>query len=122
MMRVKAIDTVQPIYGLTAFALLLGFLVTGRLSVVLPISGVIAAKIAVDLAFHLWSVYLYRRWTNDRRSSRLPMAILASIIEPFSFQLLRHTGATLGWLHVLIARHSWGVQERTGLVDRKDAP
>ncbi|MGN6232955.1 MAG: glycosyltransferase family 2 protein [Trinickia sp.] len=122
MMPVKAIDTVQPIYGLTAFALLLGFLVTGRLSVVLPISGVIAAKIAVDLAFHLWSVYLYRRWTNDRRSSRLPMAILASIIEPFSFQLLRHTGATLGWLHVLIARHSWGVQERTGLVDRKDAP
>ncbi|RDU99630.1 glycosyltransferase family 2 protein [Trinickia dinghuensis] len=117
MMPVKAIDTVQPIYGLTAFALLLAFIVTGRFSVVLPISGVIAAKIVVDLAFHLWSVYLYRRWTNDRRGLRLPMAILASIAEPFSFQLLRHAGAALGWVHLLSARRHWGTQERTGIVD-----
>jgi hypothetical protein len=116
MMPVKAIDTLQPVYGLTAFALLLLFLFTGRLALALPVSGVIAAKIVVDLAFHLWSVHLYRRWTGDRGSSRLPMAILASIIEPFTFQLLRHLGATLGWLHVLTARTSWGVQERTGLV------
>ena len=116
MMPVKAIDTLQPVYGLTAFVLLLVFLFTGRLALALPVSGVIGAKIVVDLAFHLWSVHLYRRWTADRRSARLPMAILASIIEPFTFQLLRHTGATLGWLHVLTARTSWGVQERTGLV------
>ncbi|MFW6073874.1 MAG: glycosyltransferase family 2 protein [bacterium] len=117
MMPVKAIDTLQPVYGLTAFALLLMFLFTGRFSTALPVFGVIVAKIVADLAFHLWSVHLYRRWTGDRRSSRLPMAVLACIVEPFSFQLLRHTGAALGWLHALTARKSWGVQERAGLVD-----
>ena len=118
MMPVKAIDTLQPIYGLTAFMLLLVFVFTGRLDIALPVSGVIIAKIAVDLAFHIWSVYLYRRWTSDHRGSHLSMALLAALAEPFSFQLLRHTGAALGWLHFLSARKSWGVQERTGLVDR----
>ncbi|HEV3105944.1 MAG TPA: glycosyltransferase family 2 protein, partial [Trinickia sp.] len=59
MMPVKAIDTLQPIYGLTAFILLLFFVFTGQLSIALPVSGVIIAKIVVDLAFHVWSVYLY---------------------------------------------------------------
>lgn len=118
MMPVKAIDTLQPIYGLTAFMLLLIFLFTGRLAIALPVSGVILAKIVLDLAFHVWSVYLYRRWTADRHGSRLSTAILAAIAEPFSFQLLRHAGAALGWLHFLGGRKSWGVQERTGLVDR----
>jgi cellulose synthase/poly-beta-1,6-N-acetylglucosamine synthase-like glycosyltransferase len=118
MMPVKAIDTLQPIYGLTAFVLLLVFLLTGRLEIALPVSGVIVAKIVVDLAFHLWSVHLYRRWTLDRRGSHLSMAILAALAEPFSFQLLRHTGAALGWVHFLSARKSWGVQKRTGLVVR----
>jgi cellulose synthase/poly-beta-1,6-N-acetylglucosamine synthase-like glycosyltransferase len=116
MMPVKAIDTLQPIYGLTAFMLLLWFLCTGRLAIALSISGVIAAKIVVDLAFHLWSVHLYRRWTADRQGSHLSMAILAALAEPFSFQLLRHTGAALGWLHFLSGRRSWGTQPRTGLV------
>jgi hypothetical protein len=118
MMPVKAIDTLQPIYGLTAFVLLLYFLFTGRFEVALPVSGVILAKIAIDLAFHLWSVDLYRRWTSDRRGSHFPMAILAALAEPFSFQLMRHTGAALGWVHFLRARKSWGAQERTGLVER----
>ncbi|RQU90581.1 glycosyltransferase family 2 protein [Burkholderia cepacia] len=115
MMPVKAVDTLQPVYGLAAFTLLPIFICTGRFSVLLPASGVIAAKIAIDLAFHIWSVHLYRRWTADHRSTRVSMAILASLIEPFSFQLLRHTGAALGWLHVLTARRYWGIQERTGL-------
>jgi hypothetical protein len=28
---------------------------------------------------------------------------------------MRHTGAALGWLHFLLGRRKWGVQERTGL-------
>ncbi|CAM2195531.1 Glycosyltransferase family 2 protein [Paraburkholderia kururiensis] len=117
MMPVKAIDTLQPIYGLTAFVLLLTFLFTGRIGIALSVSAVIVAKIGVDLAFHLWSVHLYRRWTGERRGSHFALAVLAALAEPFSFQLLRHTGAALGWLHLLTARKSWGVQERTGLVD-----
>ncbi|WP_206999720.1 glycosyltransferase family 2 protein [Trinickia mobilis] len=116
MMPVKAFDTLQPIYGLTAFVLLLMFLFTGRLGIALSVSGVILAKIVADLAFHLWSVHLYRRWTANRQGSHLSMAILAALAEPFSFQLLRHTGAALGWLHFLSGRRSWGAQQRTGLV------
>ena len=115
MLPVKAFDTVQPIYGLTAFALLLGFLFDGRFTIVLPVPAVIVGKIAIDLAFHLFSVHLYRRWSGDRTSSSFGMALLAAIFEPFSFQLMRHAGAALGWLHFLLRRRKWGVQQRTGL-------
>jgi len=115
MLPVKAFDTVQPIYGLTAFALLLGFLFTGRFTIVWPVLGVIVGKIVIDLAFHLYSVHLYRRWSGDRATSSFGMALLAALFEPFSFQLMRHSGAALGWLHFLLGRRKWGVQERTGL-------
>ena len=115
MLPVKAFDTVQPIYGLTAFALLIGFLFDGRFTIVLPVLGVIVGKIAIDLAFHLYSVHLYRRWSGDRTHSSFGMALLAAIFEPFSFQLMRHSGAALGWLHFLLGRRKWGVQKRAGL-------
>ncbi|WP_321946625.1 glycosyltransferase [Paraburkholderia sp. J10-1] len=115
MLPVKAFDTVQPIYGLTAFALLIGFLFDGRFTIVLPVLGVIVGKIAIDLAFHMYSVHLYRRWSGDRTHSSFGMAFLAAIFEPFSFQLMRHSGAALGWLHFLLGRRKWGVQNRTGL-------
>jgi hypothetical protein len=113
---VKAIDTMQPIYGLTAFALLLVFLFGGHGTLVLSIFGVIAAKTAIDLAYYLWCIHLYRRWTGQRVGSSLGMAMLAAIAEPFTFQLLRHTGAALGWLHFLRGGRVWGTQRRSGLV------
>jgi hypothetical protein len=116
MLPIKAIDTVQPIYGLTAFALLLGFLLTGEFTAFGPALAIIVGKILIDLAFHLWSVYLYRRWTHNTTSSGFGMALLAAITEPFTFQLLRHTGATLGWFQFLLGRKTWGVQHRAGLL------
>ena len=121
MLPVKAFDTMQPVYGLTAFALLLGFLFAGRFTIVWPVLGVIVGKIVIDLAFHLYSVYLYRRWSGDSAGSSFGMALLAAIFEPFSFQLMRHSGATLGWLHFLLGRRKWGAQERTGLNTRDDS-
>ncbi|NLP60836.1 glycosyltransferase family 2 protein [Paraburkholderia sacchari] len=115
MLPVKAFDTMQPIYGLTAFALLLGFLFDGRFTIVLPVLAVIVGKVVIDLAFHLFSVYVYRRWSGDRTNSSFGMALLAAIFEPFSFQLMRHAGAALGWLHFLLGRRKWGAQQRTGL-------
>lgn len=112
MLPVKAVDTLQPIYGLSAFFLLLYYLGTGRFGVLLPISGIIGGKILIDLAFHLWSVELYRRWIGDRTSARLGPAILAALAEPFSFQLLRHLGASWGWVVFLTGRRHWGVQRR----------
>jgi cellulose synthase/poly-beta-1,6-N-acetylglucosamine synthase-like glycosyltransferase len=116
MLPVKAADTLQPIYGLTAFALLVDYVLTGRVSVLWPVGFIITAKIFVDLCFHLWSVHLYRRWTGDRTTSAFGYAFLAAVIEPFSFQLLRHFGAALGWVMFLTGQRGWGRQVREGLV------
>jgi cellulose synthase/poly-beta-1,6-N-acetylglucosamine synthase-like glycosyltransferase len=116
MLPIKAIDTVQPIYGLTAFVLLLAFLAKGEVTAFGPALAFIVGKIVIDLAFHLWSVYLYRRWTRNVTSSNIGMALLAAITEPFTFQLLRHTGATLGWFQFMSRRKTWGVQHRAGVL------
>jgi cellulose synthase/poly-beta-1,6-N-acetylglucosamine synthase-like glycosyltransferase len=112
MLPVKAIDTMQPIYGLCAFALLIWYVCTGRIGVLIPAGGFILAKIILDLAFHAWSIKLYRNWAGSAARANMPLAILAAIIEPFSFQLLRHAGAAWGWLFFLTGRRNWGVQRR----------
>ncbi len=116
MLPVKAIDTLQPLYGLTAFVLLLSYLFGGRLSVLLPVSGVIAAKIAIDLAFHLASVRWYRHWIKDARRANFGAALLAALAEPFTFQLLRHSGAAMGWWSFLAGRGGWSQQDRKGVL------
>lgn len=114
MLPVKAFDTFQPVFGLTAFALLVTYLALGRVHVLAPVAIVIGAKIAIDLAFHLWSIRLYRHWAGGP-----PMgagaAVLASLVEPFSFQLLRHAGAAWGWVYFLGGKQTWGKQSRGGL-------
>ena len=116
MLPVKAIDTLQPLYGLTAFALLCVYLVEGRLSILAPVGGVIAVKIVIDFSFQLWAIHLYRCWVGDRRAASYGQAFIASVIEPFSFQLLRHLGAALGWLVFLSGRQTWGAQRRLGVL------
>jgi cellulose synthase/poly-beta-1,6-N-acetylglucosamine synthase-like glycosyltransferase len=112
MLPVKAIDTFQPIYGLCAFGFLLWYVFTGQLRLLLPVGGFIFAKIAIDLAFHIWSIRLYRNWVGGHTKPQFGLAVLASIVEPFSFQLLRHLGATLGWWSFLTGRRRWGVSKR----------
>ena len=85
MMPVKAIDTVQPIYGLTAFFLLIWFLAHGKLVLVGSVFSVITAKILIDFGFHLWSVHLYRRWTGDYSGSSFVYALLSSLASPSVF-------------------------------------
>ncbi len=114
MLPVKAIDTLQPLYGLTAFALLCSYAVQGRLTILEPVGGVIAAKILIDFSFQLWAIHLYRCWVGDRRVASFGHALVASIIEPFSFQLLRHLGAAWGWGVFLRGRQTWGSQRRVG--------
>jgi cellulose synthase/poly-beta-1,6-N-acetylglucosamine synthase-like glycosyltransferase len=115
MLPVKAIDTLQPLYGLTAFALLVFYAATRRLDIVAPVAAVIGAKIAIDLLFHLWSVHLYRRWVDDACRASFGWALVAALVEPFTFQLLRHTGAALGWVSFLTGQRHWGRQTRFGL-------
>jgi len=109
MLPIKALDTMQPIYGLTAFLLLVSFAVLGRLTIVVPVIAVIGAKIVIDIGFHLWWVHIYSRWTGQRAGlGGFGMAFLSALVEPFSFQLLRHAGATWGWCGFLTRRHRWG--------------
>lgn len=120
MLPVKAIDTLQPLYGLAAFFLLLTYLVRGDLGVLAPVAGVIGAKIVLDLAFHLWSVHLYRRWIGDRGDADMGQALVAALVEPFTFQILRHTGAAWGWWTFVTGHGTWGRQVRAGLLARND--
>ncbi|HEY0315576.1 MAG TPA: glycosyltransferase [Sphingomonas sp.] len=112
---IKALDTLQPIYGLAAFAILIGFIVTGRFRIALPILIIMIAKIIVDLSFHLWSLGLYKRWTGQTKGLGIGPALLASFAEPFSFQLLRHAGAVWGWIAFLSGRETWTRQIRTAI-------
>ena len=114
MLPVKAFDTLQPLYGLAAFALLIYFAAAGRLSVAGPVAALIATKIVIDIAFHLWSVRLYRRWVCDTTRASLGWALAAALVEPFTFQLLRHCGAALGWISFLTGSRRWGRQQRSG--------
>lgn len=112
---VKSLDRWQPLYGLAAFVVLAVLLVTGRFPIVLPILLIMLAKVAVDLAFHLWSITIYRRWTGQTEGLALGPALFASILEPFTFQLLRHIGAAWGWIAFLRGREVWVKQRRTAL-------
>jgi hypothetical protein len=108
MLPIKAVDTLQPVYGISAFVLLLWFLLSGR-PVLRPVLLVIGVKIVIDLCFHLWSLRLYARWVGRPiPRSRFALAVVAAVLEPFSFQLLRHSGAVWGWLSFLSGRLSWG--------------
>ena len=116
MLPVKAIDTLQPLYGLTAFFLLLDYAVTGRISVFAPVAALIGVKIAIDLVYHLISVQLYRRWVGDQHRAGFAGALLAALAEPFTFQLLRHTGAAWGWWVFLVGSGTWDQQGRQGML------
>ena len=122
MLPVKAADTLQPIYGLAAFGLLLGFALSGHVALVNPAVGVIGIKILIDFAFHLWSIHLYRRWAAPEARISYLSGLLAALVEPFSFQLLRHVGAAWGWVAFLTGARNWGQQKRFGLAQAAADP
>ncbi len=114
-MPVKTLDTLQPIYGIAAFIILAVLVLSGKFYLAWPILLVMIAKIIFDLAYHLWSLRLYARWTGQTEGLGWGWAIVAAILEPFTFQLLRHAGATWGWWMVLTGRETWGRQKRTAI-------
>ncbi|OQW55213.1 MAG: hypothetical protein A4S14_13275 [Proteobacteria bacterium SG_bin9] len=107
MLPVKVLDTMQPVFGVTAFALLCWYAISGQ-PVIWQILATIATKLGIDLVYHAWSVHLYHRWLGQRVSLKTwGLALAAALAEPFSFQLLRHAGATLGWISFLRRRNDW---------------
>jgi cellulose synthase/poly-beta-1,6-N-acetylglucosamine synthase-like glycosyltransferase len=114
MMPVKTLDTLQPIYGLTAFGILIYFIVIGKFLIALPILLVMLTKILIDLTFHLWSLGIYARWTGTPQFKLRP-ALLAVFAEPFSFQLIRHAGAVWGWVGFLGGSNTWRREHRSAI-------
>ena len=113
MLPVKAFDTMQPLYGLISIVLLIVYGLAGQVSVVGPVAVIISGKIGLDLLFYLWSLLLYRRWAGPAARVSLVSAVAAALIEPFSFQVLRHSGAALGWVSFLTGQRRWGSQARS---------
>jgi cellulose synthase/poly-beta-1,6-N-acetylglucosamine synthase-like glycosyltransferase len=112
MLIVKALDTLQPLYGLMSYALLLFFAFTKPFAFIEPILLALGIKIALDMAFTLWSLFLYSQWTGISQRRYIPIAMLAIVLDPFSFTLVRHWGALLGWSAFLTNRQSWASQRR----------
>jgi cellulose synthase/poly-beta-1,6-N-acetylglucosamine synthase-like glycosyltransferase len=116
MLPVKALDTVQPLYGLAAFGLLIGFLVVGlrmgNFNIIWPVLIAMLVKVVIDLAWLLRSLVLYRRWTGHGENLSVGGALLAAVVEPVTFQLLRHAGAAWGWWVFLTGRQVWGASVR----------
>jgi len=48
--------------------------------------------------------------------------LVASLIEPLSFQLLRHLGAMLGWWALFTGGSTWGHTAQRGLSEHHEAP
>jgi cellulose synthase/poly-beta-1,6-N-acetylglucosamine synthase-like glycosyltransferase/cytochrome b561 len=107
MLPYKMFDTLQPLFGITAFVLLLGFLF-GRQPVLVPVLVVIAVKLVIDFGFLLWGVSFYNRWKRQPGTPRQwVLAGVAALTEPIFFQVMRHCGAMLGWFAVLSNRIDW---------------
>ncbi|MGQ0700918.1 MAG: glycosyltransferase family 2 protein [Panacagrimonas sp.] len=113
MLPIKAVDTLQPVFGLTAFALLIWLLFHWS-AVARVVAIVIASKLALDFCYHLWAIDRYHRWLGERPHPRLWLgSMVASLAEPFSFQLLRHAGAVRGWFAFLTGRVDRSPQRKT---------
>ena len=115
MLPVKAADTVQPIYGLTALVVLIVLAVRGNAAVLVPVGAIVLAKLALDLLAYVWTIHLYRRWTGTVANTHLGAALLCALVEPFTFIPLLHTGALLGWWQFLTGRQTWVPQRRNGI-------
>lgn len=108
-LRLKTIDLLLPIYGLLAFSALIAFAFSGK-SIDRFILALLVFKLLFDLSCHFYAFRLYGRWQGKRIGGA--RALLATLTEPFGFQLLRQLGALLGWVAFLRGRIDWHPQRK----------
>ena len=112
MLPITAIESLQALYGLFSLGFLIFYLTTGRWSILIPVGALVLGKIVVDIAFHVWAVILYRRWVAKPAGLSPLLAVIISLIEPYSFQVLRNAAAAWGWVFMLSGNAEWGVPDR----------
>jgi cellulose synthase/poly-beta-1,6-N-acetylglucosamine synthase-like glycosyltransferase len=108
---VKTVDLLLPLYGLLAVILLAVYLIAGG-EIHAWILILLLGKLAYDLALHLWSMVLHRRWQGD--GGITVGTLIATLLEPIAFQPLRQLGAACGWIAYLRRRIDWAPQRPTG--------
>lgn len=117
MLPVKAADTMEPIYGLSALILVFVLVGSGRAGLLLHVGGIVLAKTILDLVNYVWTLQLYRRWTGLTGTTNIGAALLSALLEPFTFAPLRHVAAMLGWWQFVSGRQTWTPQRRTRFAD-----
>jgi cellulose synthase/poly-beta-1,6-N-acetylglucosamine synthase-like glycosyltransferase len=106
---VKTADTLLPVYAFSAVATLV-LLLLGR-GVDRVILIVLVAKFVFDFSCHAYCLFLHERWQGRRVTPLLFVrAGLASLTEPYLFQLVRQIGALLGWVAFLRGDVEWSPQ------------
>ena len=115
MLQVKAIDAFQPLYGLTALVLAAYLLIVADAGTRGTLAVILGATLVINAAFQVWAVRQYRRWVGDPKRANLAGACFASVLEPFTFRVLLHLGAVLGWIAFLAGAQHWGRSERFGI-------
>lgn len=114
MLPIKTVDTLQPIFGLVAFSLMLHFFFTDVM-LAKHVLLVIVIKLTVDFCYHMWAVHRYHRWLGIPVEPHLWWrAMLCCLTEPFFFQLIRHLGALLGWSSLLTGKAKWKPIRQSG--------
>ena len=107
---VKTADTLLPIYGLSAFLALVLLLVRGAGIPPLIIAALVL-KFVFDFCCHVYCLSLHQRWQKQPLTARLfGRAALATLTEPYFFQLFRQLGALLGWIAFMRGRVDWAPQ------------
>ena len=69
------------------------------------------AKFVFDFCCHVYCLSLHQRWQRQPLTARLfGRAALATLTEPYFFQLFRQLGALLGWVAFMRGRVVWAPQ------------
>ena len=104
-LRIKTVDTLLPLYGVAAIAVLaVIWFRDGRIG--LGVLGLFALKMGVDAWIQARAARAVARW-QGLPVPHWPGSMAASVIEQMTFQPLRQLGAALGWV-VLAARATGG--------------
>ena len=74
--------------------------------------------LVLGFACHVYCLSLYQRWQGRTTSPGLfARAALATLTEPYFFQLLRQVGAFLGWVAFVRGRIEWAPQREPEVVE-----
>ncbi len=115
MLPIKSADTLEPVYGLMAYALAAKMVLTGGRMTALA-WWILSPGLALNFLTLLGFILLYQKWQGTKLTAReCLLAFAATILEPFGFRLLRHAAALTGWIGFLEGTSDWAPQRPSRL-------